>query len=98
MTFSPLVMRQWLALFTAICGAIGGLYVFFRGVYEYVLKNRLTRFQQFIVQRKEFDTALRSAASAVAPSSLPRKCARALDHRQSCARSTNRARTGLSET
>ena len=30
------------------------------------------------------------------PSSLPRKCARVLDHRQSCARSTSRARTGLS--
>ena len=35
-------------------------------------------------------------ASAVSPSSLPRKCARVLDQRQSSARATNRARTGLS--
>lgn len=38
-------------------GAIGGLVLFFRGIEEYILKNRLARFQQFIAQRKEFEAS-----------------------------------------
>jgi hypothetical protein len=51
-------------------------------------------------ERRSAKSAKRSliGASAVIPSALPRRWARVLAHRQSFARATSRARTGLSET
>ena len=38
-----------------IGGSIVGLWTFVKGINEYSLKNRLSRYQQFISQRKEFE-------------------------------------------
>jgi len=43
----------------------------------------------------KFGARASTGATFTNPSSLPARCARTLDHGQSCARATSRARTGL---